>query len=76
MTDLRAALDDALRHGAAQQRRYRMNDPRERLVLEAAAAFRAMLDDSRLAPHLEALLHDVQGPGATPAPPIRSGPIS
>lgn len=72
MIDLKAALDDALRHGAAQQRRYRMHDPRERLILEAAAAFRAMLDDTRLAPHLETLLRDIQGPGAAPAPPGRT----
>lgn len=69
MTDLKAALDDALRHLSAQRRRYRIQDPRERLVLEAAAAFRAMLNDPRLAPHLEALLRDVQESSPPPAPP-------
>ena len=68
MTDLKAALDEALRRGAAQRRRYRLADPHERLVLEAAAAFRAMLEDPRLAPQLAALLREIQGtdPGEAP----------
>ena len=66
MTDLRAALDLALRHGAAQQRRYRLHDPYECLVLDAARAFRAMLDDDRLAPQLTSLLHDIQQQATEP----------
>jgi hypothetical protein len=69
MTDLKAALDAALRHAAAQRRRYRLDDPRERLVLEAATAFRAMLDDPRLALQLAALLREVQGHGPGETPP-------
>jgi hypothetical protein len=71
MTDLKAALDEALRRAAAQRRRYSLADPHERLVLEAAAAFRAMLEDPRLAPQLAALLREIQGqdtgPGEAPA---------
>jgi hypothetical protein len=51
MNDLKTALDTALRHSAAQQRRYRVDDPHERLVLQAAAAFRALLEYAELAPH-------------------------
>jgi hypothetical protein len=71
MTDLKAALDEALRRAAAQRRRYRLADPHERLVLEAAAAFRALLEDPRLAPQLAALLREIQGSGTGPgeAPP-------
>jgi hypothetical protein len=69
MTELKAALDEALRRAAAQRRRYRLADPHERLVLEAAAAFRAMLEDPRLAPQLAALLREVQGRGPGEAPP-------
>ncbi len=64
MTDLKAALDEALRRAAAQRRRYRLDDPHERLVLEAATAFRAMLEDPRLAPQLAALLREIQDQGA------------
>ena len=66
MTDLKAALDEALRRAAAQRRRYRLADPHERLVLEAAMAFRAMLEDPRLAPQLAALLREIQGQGTGP----------
>ncbi len=66
MTDPKTALDEALRHAAAQRRRYRLADPHERLVLEAAAAFRALLEDPRLAPQLAALLHEIQGQGMGP----------
>lgn len=69
MTDLKAALDDALRHGAARRRRFRIEDPRERLLFEAAAAFRAMLNDPRLAPHLETLLREIQNAARSPTPP-------
>ena len=41
----------------------RLADPHERLVLEAATAFRAMLEDPRLAPRLAALLREIQGLG-------------
>jgi hypothetical protein len=64
MTKLKVALDLALRHSAAQQRRYHLDDPHEQLVLEAAWAFRAMLDDDRLAP----LLRDIQKTGRSPPP--------
>jgi hypothetical protein len=76
MTDLKAALDEALRRAAAQRRRYRVADPHERLVLEAAAAFRAMLEDPRLAPQLAALLREIQGRGADQgeAPPTIAPP--
>jgi hypothetical protein len=67
MTDLKAALDEALRRAAAQRRRYRLADPHERLVLEAAMAFRAMLEDPRLAPQLVALLREIQSPGEVPS---------
>jgi hypothetical protein len=66
MNDLKTALDAALRHSAAQQRRYRVDDPHERLVLQAAAAFRALLGQAELAPHLEILLREVQEAGRRP----------
>lgn len=69
MNDLKAALDNALRHSAAQQRRYRLNDPHERLVLDAAATFRALLDDATLEPQLAALLKEIQDAAAPPPPP-------
>jgi hypothetical protein len=74
MIDLKAALDLALRHSAAQQRRYRLDDPHERLVLEAARAFRAMLDDDRLVPELAALLRDIQQHPIGPPPPVPPEP--
>ena len=60
-------MANAVRHVDAQQKRFRLNDRRETLVLQAAAAFNLMLQDQELAPiavqFLNAVKLDLPKPG-------------